>query len=174
MKKLIREKCGVCKKSIYLHDTILVCTADGQSYHSKCLKIDRDTAYEIQRLTDWFCPLCLDSIFPFFNSNHDDAELQKCNSCSKFLSNHRNKVSQCIKCGKICQFRCLEQNLCKLCLKILNVLPKSQPCSKHIDPFIIEEDDECDYFFNDDIDNSNHTTEIAKNILMNCKYHNSD
>ena len=114
MKKLIREKCGVCKKSIYLHDTILVCAANGQSYHSKCLKIDRDTAYEVQRLTDWFCPLCLDSIFPFFNSNYDHTELQKCNSCSKFLSNHRNKMSQCIKCRKTCHYRCLEQNLCKI------------------------------------------------------------
>ena len=83
-------------------------------------------------------------------------------------------MSQCIKCRKACHYRCLEQNLCKFCIKILNVSPKSQSCSEHFDPFIIEEDGEHDYFFDDDINNSNHTTKIAKNILMNCKYHNSE
>ena len=47
MKNLKREKCGVCNKSIYIHDIIFVCAADGKSYHSKCLKIDRDVACEI-------------------------------------------------------------------------------------------------------------------------------
>ena len=100
MKNLKREKCVVCNKSIYIHDIILVCAADGKSYHSKCLKIDRNVAYEIQRLTDWFCSLCLENIFPCFNSSYDYTESQKCNSCSKFLSNHRHKVSYCIKCKK--------------------------------------------------------------------------
>ena len=38
----------------------------------------------------------------------------------------------------------------------------------------IEDDDEHDFYFNDDVDYTNYTTEIAKDILKNCNYHNSD
>ena len=174
MKNLKREKCGVCNKSIYIYDIILVCAADGKSYHSKCLKIDRDVACEIQCLTDWFCPLCLENIFPCFNSSYDYTESQKCNSYSKFLSNRRHKVSYCIKCKKVCHDKCIERSFCKVCLSISYVSPVLQNFSNHFDPFNIEDDNEHDFYFNDDVDYTNYTTEIAKDILKNCNYHNSD
>ena len=67
MKMLPKEICGACKKYIYIHDKILVCTNENQAYHAKCLKIENDVADEIQQLTDWYCPRCLKSIIPFFN-----------------------------------------------------------------------------------------------------------
>ena len=44
-----REKCELCHKFIYSHDVILVCSNDSKTYHAKCLKIDRDIAFEIQQ-----------------------------------------------------------------------------------------------------------------------------
>ena len=59
-----REKCGLCNKFIYTHDIILVCSFDHLPYHAKCLKIENDTALELQSYADWFCPLCIENILP--------------------------------------------------------------------------------------------------------------
>ena len=63
---------------------------------------------------------------------------------------------------------------CKVCLNISYVLPILQNFYNHFDPFNIEDDNEHDVYFNDDVDYANYTTEIAKDILKNCNYHNSD
>ena len=63
-----REKCELCNKSIYSHDVILVCSNDSKTYHAKCLKIDRDIAFEIQQTPDWFCPNCLKNAIPLFDN----------------------------------------------------------------------------------------------------------
>ena len=112
--------------------------------------------------------------FSLFNSSYDYTESQKCNSCSKFLSNRRHKVSYCIKCKKICHDKCIERSFCKACLNISYVSPVLQNFPIHFDPFNIEDDNEHDFYFNDDVDYTNYTTEIAKDILKNCNYHKSD
>ena len=49
------------------HDLMLVCNLENKPYHAKCLKICNDAAHELQQSSDWFCPLCLENIIPFFN-----------------------------------------------------------------------------------------------------------
>ena len=178
MKNIPREKCGVCDKCIYLHHTILVCAADGRSYHAKCLKIDPDTACEVQLLSDWFCPLCLENIFPFFNLlvSNDKLIIEKCKSCLKLISQSKHVTSHCTICDDKCHVACLELQLCKPCNTHINSESNPIICSKHFDPYLLdlEEDDNHDFFFDDDIDDSFNTVQIAKNILKNCVYHNSN
>ena len=83
-------------------------------------------------------------------------------------------MSYCIKCKKIWHDKCIEQSFCKVCLNISYVSPILQNFCNHFDPFNIEDDNEHDFCFNDDVDYANYTTEIAKDILKNCNYHNSD
>ena len=65
------------------------------------------------------------------------------------------------------------QSFCKVCLNISYVSPILQNFCNHFDPFNIEDNNEDDFYFNDDVDYANYTTEIAKDILKNCYYHNS-
>ena len=75
---LQKEKCELCQKFIYTHDVALVCNNDYKIYHAKCLKIDRDVALEIQNSSDWYCPCCLKSMFPLFDTDNDTSEPVKC------------------------------------------------------------------------------------------------
>ena len=174
MKTNSKESCGVCNKFIYLHDKILICARDKKSYHAKCLKIDNDTATELQNDSDWFCPLCLSDIFPCFNENNNNIlpEISKCNSCSKIISKSRHKIAHCLKCNLISHNYCLDAFLCKTCCQ--NVKPDSVICTKHFDPYNIDDDDEHDYFFDDEIDQSFNTVQIVKEVLNNCTYYPSD
>ncbi len=67
-----REKCELCHKSIYSHDILLVCNNDNKPYHAKCLKIDRDTAFELQTTPDWFCPKCIEENLPICDYFSDE------------------------------------------------------------------------------------------------------
>ena len=53
---LSRERCGAGTKYIYTHNIILGCTLENKPFHAKCLKINNDTALELQKMSDWFCP----------------------------------------------------------------------------------------------------------------------
>ena len=124
----VRDKCELCRKPIYIHDVALVCTYDTKIYHAKCLKIDRTTAHELQNAPEWFCPCCLENIFPFFNSvisctiNNPD----KCLSCAKFISSRRDKVSKCLLCDEIFHFNCLPKSkICISCFHNTNFLCES-------------------------------------------------
>ena len=37
------ERCGSCKKLVYLHRPTVVCSLDGHIYHGSCLGYDIDT-----------------------------------------------------------------------------------------------------------------------------------
>ena len=176
MKTMPKENCGACNKYIYLHDTIIVCSLDNKPYHAKCLKIDNDVASEIQLSPNWFCPRCLEEIFPFFKETKSP-EIHKCKTCSKIISETRHQTSHCSHCLSICHINCLEYGLCQPCDTILTN-KTSNPfgyviCKKHFDPYTIDDDDDHDYYFDDEIDESFNTVQIAKNVLTNCKYYNS-
>ena len=80
-----REKCELCQKYIYSHDTILVCSIDNKAYHAKCFKISTDTAIEIQNSPDWICPLCLKDTIPFFDLENTSPVINSCHCCKKLL-----------------------------------------------------------------------------------------
>ena len=85
-----REKCELCHKFIYSHDVILVCSNENKTYHAKCLKIERDVAYELQQTPNWMCPQCLKESIPFFECNQDVYESPiKCFCCKKLISNKK-------------------------------------------------------------------------------------
>ena len=93
-----REKCGLCDKFIYTHDIILFCNLDCKVYHAKCLKIDNDTALEVQNSNDWYCPLCIESNLPINLACADEETLIKCYCCKNIISNTRHRISKCISC----------------------------------------------------------------------------
>ena len=105
-------------------------------------------------------------IFPFFNSLLTDCndEAEQCRSCSKLISNKRHTQSKCTICGLCCHADCLELHLCKSCKSNANSSSFNFICTKHVDPFNLEEDDEHDYFFDDDIDDSYNAVQIVKKL----------
>ncbi len=102
-----REKCGLCNKNIYTHDVILVCNLDYTPYHAKCLKIDSDTALELQSCEDWFCPKCIEDILPIHYADiiHDRDMI--CYCCNNIVSKSRHQISQCVFCDKLFHITCL-------------------------------------------------------------------
>ena len=179
------EKCELCHKPIYTHDVILVCSNENKTYHAKCLKIDTDTAHELQKLSDWCCPLCLKDIFPNFN-DHSNNLTVKCHSCTELISSTRHCVMHCAFCDNICHKKCITQPFyaCKPCETRIN---SDTPDDKTTDfneiyshicfnPFEFNDDTENDtnHFMDDDIADYSETLETAKNVLNNCKYYNID
>ena len=182
---VLKDKCELCNKQIYLHNIALICANDNKIYHAKCLKIDRSTALEIQGSPDWFCPGCLKDIIPFFDIDLHEEIPVNCTSCKKLISSKRAKVSKCILCEQIFHFDCLlSHNLCRTCSKNvdflsgktdLNTLFKTDP----FNPFAELEDEYSDrnLFYDNDCDsyNSIHdTTSIAKKNLSACQFYDPE
>ena len=179
-KSLTIEKCELCHKAIYLHQTALICNNDSKIYHAKCLKIDQDVALELQNVTDWFCPCCLGEIFPFFNCELSEKFPEMCQSCKKNISPTRHKIDTCFVCLKSFHSNCLSDM--KIC----------PPCNTKIDsyddvdlnhvfhntmfnPYSLLFDDE-NYdrnmlFDTDEEDGTNVTADIARKTLENCKFY---
>ena len=44
------ERCGICKKLIYMHQPTVVCCLDGHIYHGTCLGYDIDTCSHIRNI----------------------------------------------------------------------------------------------------------------------------
>ncbi len=186
----IRDKCELCRKQIYMHDVALVCTYDTKIYHAKCLKIDRTIALELQNAPEWFCPCCLENIFPFFNTDISGTIINpdKCSSCAKFISSSRDKVSKCLLCDGTFHFDCLsESKICRSCFQNTNFLDENINLniifkSNCFNPYSVLELEEENYdrsmfYHDDDYDNNelaNDTISTAKNVLYNCKFLDPD
>ena len=182
-KTLRAEKCELCHKSIYLHNVALVCKLDRKIYHAKCLKIDRNTAFELQNTPDWFCPCCLSQIFPFFE--HSMSEMskispKKCSSCSKHMSPSKTKITHCISCNKLFHDTCItDLKMCNSCLNMndsiidfdLNQIFENVTFNPYDVLFDNENVNKHALFDNDDEYGTNESAEIARDILDNCKYH---
>lgn len=179
-----KEKCELCRKIIYTHDIILVCNNDYKIYHAKCLKIDNDVALELQTSPDWNCPLCLKSMFPFFESElSNDTDPVKCTNCTKIISKKRDRVSCCTFCNNKCHYSCIiKPNFCcKFCENSTDLdLSSSADLNSSFgtvamtfNPYNDLDDFKFDKnrYFDDDIDDFCDSTNIAKNSLNNCKYY---
>ena len=174
-----KEKCELCDKFIYTHDTILICNFDYKAYHAKCLKIDNDTAYELQLNNDWFCPHCMSEILPINFPFTDSEQTFSCRSCDKIISNTRHKVSICVMCNETCHSACLNEPIlcCKKCIMenhsaysgssdFLNNLFSGVS----FNPYNEISDNDKNRFFDDEIDDYCDTAEIANRILASCSY----
>ncbi len=175
-----REKCGLCNKFIYTHDIILLCNLDYKTYHAKCLKIDNDTALEIQSLNNWFCPLCIETNLPI---NVPDPARQNqivCYCCSNIISKTRHRISRCVFCDNTCHDSCLRApyNCCDQCCNkhnfeldcadVLNILFRETS----FNPYNEVDDDEKNRFFDEEVYDYCDSVEFANQTLQNCKYHN--
>ena len=172
-----RERCGICDKFIYTHNLVLVCNLDNKPYHAKCLKICNDTAYELQQSSNWFCPHCLEGMIPFFNCSTPEYIVEKCRVCDKHVSKTNHKIAHCTLCDVICHYNCLTNLLCTRCNNLIcnnSEFNLFNDFSMHFDPYTVEDIDDNDYYFDDDVDNHIDTAQIAKDILKNCTYYNSD
>ena len=177
-----REKCGLCSKSIYKHDIILVCNLDYKAYHAKCLQIDTDTALELQRKEDWFCPNCIENILPIYCNDHEQKIEVKCNSCKKLISKTRSQVIHCAFCNNTCHHSCI--HLPQMCCSICHVQQNSEHNSAAIlnalfdrvtfNPFNeVDHDNDKNRFFDDEVDDYCDTIEYANKVLNSCKYYDS-
>ena len=188
-----RERCELCQKQIYTHQIILTCNLNYKSYHAKCLNIDNDTALELQSDDQWFCPCCIASILPV-NILHLESEHEAicCFSCSKIISPFKHRVTTCHTCKNICHYTCLSKcsstPVCAFCYQT-RIDHATQPNSSMADdlnslfesrtfnPYNEVIDDEKmdkNRFFDDEIENTCETVQIARNVLQNCKYFNID
>ena len=181
---VLKDKCELCKKQIYLHNVALVCANDNKIYHAKCLKIDRKIALEIQDSPDWFCPCCLRDIIPFFDTDLNEMQIENCTSCNKLISSTRAKKSKCMLCERTFHFGCLPStNFCQKCSSSIDLLTGTIDLnqlfnSNLFNPFAVLEDEYSDrnlFYDNEDSDSSDlisDTTSIAKQILSDCQFYN--
>ena len=185
----MKEKCELCQKYIYTHDYILVCSTDNNTYHAKCLKIDNDTALELQKQPNWSCHLCLRNIFPNFDDSESvDNEKNKCYSCQKIISNTRQRVTHCIFCNNKCHYNCVTKPIfaCYHCNKTklenslsdepddLNLVFNDTLFNPFKDLHSEDGDNEKNRFFDDEIDEHCETVEFASKLLNDCKYYDSE
>ena len=171
----------------YAKKHTLICNNDSKIYHAKCLKIDRDTAYELQNTPDWFCPCYLEFIFPYFNHNFPSVtnnSITKCHSCKKIISKSRDHIVNCFIYDNISHASCISNttNTCTSCtlydisqidLNDLFRMAKFNPYS------VFDENDEenCNKncIFDGDLDfDFCETTDIARNVLNKCKFYDSE
>ena len=189
-KSIQREKCGLCFKPIYTHDTVLICDCDGKIYHAKCLKIETDVALEIQKQNDWFCPICIESILPIniaicSSNSHSSNIKSTCISCEKNISPQKHRTSKCVLCNQTGHYNCMKiSNLCcKNCLPYNIFNRKSGSQGSHtlnklfkdvsFNPFNDSEDNDKNRFFDDEIDEYNETLLYSRNTLDNCRYYDT-
>lgn len=61
--------CNLCQHRILSHSCYLSCACCHGSYHIQCLpNVSKvDSLYSNRLMDKWFCPKCLDSVFPFNN-----------------------------------------------------------------------------------------------------------
>ena len=188
-----RERCELCHKEIYTHEIILTCNLNYKSYHAKCLNIDNDTALELQNDDQWFCPCCIASILPvnilILETEH---EAICCISCSKIISPFKHRVTTCQTCKNVCHYTCISNfsstPMCTLCYQAkhcdatqsnssmaddLNSLFATRTFNPYNEVINDEETDK-NRFFDDEIEDTCETVQIAKNVLNNCKYFDID
>ena len=91
-----RETCSLCSKYIYKHQTVVVCSMDGNIYHGKCLGFCKDTCFHIQSGTipDWICPTCSREVFPFYDDIPDLSYVKCiCYNCRLFRGESGSTLS---------------------------------------------------------------------------------
>lgn len=168
--KIKREECQLCQKGIYTHQVILICSLENKPYHAKCLKIDIDTAATIKSDSTWYCPKCLENIFPHFCDTIDTGTIKRvvnnCKICNKSILPDRDKSINCDHCKFNSHEYCYKYTSNSSCCNDRNLHELT------FNPYdVIEPDDNCS-FSNDLIDSSYDTIGQAKNILQKCRYVN--
>ncbi|NRB81915.1 MAG: hypothetical protein HRU38_25205, partial [Saccharospirillaceae bacterium] len=159
-----------------------MCSNKNKTYHAKCLKIDRDTAFEIQQTPNWICPMCLKDTIPLFDSS-EAPEPIKCFSCKKIISNKRDRVTNCVFCNNICHYSCITKPkfCCSYCQNEVDLNSTIFDLNSNFkelffDPYneLSANDNERNFFFEDDVDDFCDTTDIAKRTLSNCMYYDPE
>ena len=161
-----RDICNLCDKQIYLHDFIVVCTYNNCIYHGKCLNFDNDTVLDIQNISDWYCPLCMGTIFPLFNCEPiNTLQPEKCHVCMKYISFNRHRIINCINCKLAVHENCSNDNSCNSC----TLFHDNVMSSPTFNPYNI---DDCDSnkFFDDNSELDTDILETASVILDKCNY----
>ncbi len=174
-----REKCGLCEKFIYIHDVILVCNLDYKVYHAKCLKIDNDTALELQNINDWYCPLCIKANLPVHNFPTIENKMTYCHCCNQQISNSRHRISNCVFCDNSCHYSCLRMPYfcCNSCFETQHFeLNSADALNTLFDQIVFNPynegiDNDKNHFFDDEIDNYCDSIKHANNTLASCKYY---
>lgn len=195
-----RERCELCQKQIYTHDIILTCNLNYKSYHAKCLDIDNDTALELQSDEQWFCPCCIENTLPINLLSSDiNYEPISCSSCLTYISPFKHRVITCHSCKNVAHYTCTSKlstyesqpslSLCLLCFesKTGNVSDDSKSCKAVelnllfanccFDPYnevIDHEKIEKNRYFDDEIEDTCETVQLASKSLKNCRYFDID
>ena len=104
-----RESCKICKKFVYFHQPILLCTSCCKVFHGICLKLSNDQVFIYQQIL-WNCAECYDSnVHRFF-----------CDSCFLGIDIQLESFNICIQCRKPAHLSCLEDKVCSPCNLLTN------------------------------------------------------
>ena len=179
-KSNLREKCELCQKPIYIHDIILSCHLDHKSYHAKCLKIDNDTALELQTSENWFCPVCIENILPINSMVLSETNPESCHVCNRTISSSRHLKSRCTFCEKACHDSCLQSEpyvCCKHCYEHQNLDSHNAATLNALfsvalfNPYNEVLDNDKNRYFDDEIDHYSNTVQVANRTLSLCKFY---
>ena len=100
-----RESCKICKKFVYFHQPILLCTSSCKVFHGICLKMSNDDVFVFQQIL-WYCPDC---------RSRDNNESIHCESCFAEIDVYIEKFKICQQCRKVVHIFCFIDNVCISC-----------------------------------------------------------
>ena len=166
-----RESCKICKKFVYFHQPILLCTSCCKVFHGICLKISNDDVFVFQQIL-WYCPDC---------RSRDNYQGIFCESCFAEIDINREKLNICQLCRKPVHAFCLTDNLCISCspasdssLKSFTQELEIAECDKFFDnqpifsPFEYYEKNIVDFI--PEADYLNDSIQQCSLLLNTCKY----
>ena len=168
--------CKVCDKPIYTHQFVVYCSLENHLYHSKCLNINNSTSTDILTSSsscssnEWWCSLCLSDILPFYQflSSSDEAKVDKCGSCTNFISPFNHKYAYCTNCGDVNHDSCIVNYLCIHCNTEPTVTGQYILDDRVFDPFACL----VDSTHGPQDDQINNHASLVSNILQSCTYNN--
>ena len=58
-------KCPVCESNVLSHSKVKCCSVCKMEYHFNCISLNREERGRLNQETNWYCPQCIEQIFPF-------------------------------------------------------------------------------------------------------------
>ena len=99
-----RESCTICKKFVYFHQPILLCTSCCKVFHGICLKYPNELVFNLQQIL-WRCSDCFDS----------KEHRVFCEFCFADIDIHGEKSNLCRLCHKPVHSLCMSDEVCMSC-----------------------------------------------------------
>ena len=58
-------KCPICESNVLSHSKVKCCSVCKMEHHFNCISLHREERGRLNQETNWYCPQCIEQIFPF-------------------------------------------------------------------------------------------------------------